>query len=313
MRTVIYAFRCWLYDISRVMKYILKKDMWSESRCLAKIRLRVHVVEKGLCMPDMRPAFGKDNILELASLCERYAAFGYDRSRQGFVDAVSVLGEYGRVHRENGYALDADVTEALGRVAGLATAATPVASLTFGPDDYFRNASDFGEFASSRHSVRDFAGTEVPDSVIREAVRIAVTAPSACNRQSVRVRVASGDALKEIASMHRGSRGFGDKADKLLLLTVDLACYFGLGERNLPYTDAGIFAMNLLYGLHSQGVAACALNWCVTPKEDKRLHTRMGIPRNEMVTLVVACGNVPDREFKVPASPRLSVDEILKF
>ena len=49
-----------------------------------------------------------------------------------------------------------------------------------------------------------------------------MTAPSACNRQYVRVHsVGDIEMKKAILSLQNGNRGFGENADKLLVVTAD--------------------------------------------------------------------------------------------
>ena len=308
---MIFALKSYLYDIRREVRYLLKPDEYSQNRYLAKIQLRNHIIEKGLSMHSFRPGFGRDNLFSLVGLCSDYAAGGYDTGEPVFRSTVALLKEYRRVHQEAGYNLDADIIKLIdGFTAGFGDI-SPLRQRLCSPDTFFAQTSDFREFARSRHSLRDFGEGSIPVETIKAAVELAGTAPSACNRQSARVHLVSGEKLKAIMKLHKGSRGFGDKADKLIVLSVDMASYFGIGERNLHGLDAGIFAMNLLYALHYYKVGACALNWCLPAKEDKALRALLDIPDNEEVTMLIACGTLPDRDFLTAASERCSIDKIL--
>ena len=53
--------KAYLYDIKRYFEYSDYFYNDSEQRCMMRIIHRYHPVEKGLCMPEMRLGFGKQN------------------------------------------------------------------------------------------------------------------------------------------------------------------------------------------------------------------------------------------------------------
>lgn len=119
---MIFAFKSYLYDIRRELRYLLKSDDYSQERYLAKILLRNHIIEKGLSMHSFRPGFGRDNLFSLVGLCSDYAAGGYDTGEPVFRSTVALLKEYKRVHQEAGYNLDADIIKLIdGFTAGKGT------------------------------------------------------------------------------------------------------------------------------------------------------------------------------------------------
>lgn len=312
MGRIAFGIKTYAYNICRELRYLLKPDTFSRNRCLTKIQLYAHVVEKGLSMHPFRLGFGHDTVISLVMKCEEYAACAFDVTEQPFLNAVALVKEYRRVHEDCGFRLEDDLCSATDRLtAKYGKDIAPLHQNDFHPDGYFSAGTDFREFAYNRHSLRDFGEGTVPEDLIRQAVDLAATAPSACNRQAVRVHLLSGETLKKVMEMHRGSRGFGDKADKLLIVTVDISSYFGISERNLPPLDAGIFVMNLLYALHYYEIGACALNWCLPVKTDKAMRELTGIPDNESVELLIACGRIPDREFRTARSEKLTSEKIL--
>ena len=60
------------------------------------------------------------------------------------------------------------------------------------------------------------------------------------------------------------------------------------------------------------GVAHCILHWSVSPDVDREAHRFLGIPANEALVQVLACG-MPPEEFDVASSPRLSVPDVLTW
>ena len=178
-------------------------------------------------------------------------------------------------------------------------------------DSYFTHSNNFEEFANSRHSVRWFDNTPVDEAKIVAAVKLAQTAPSACNRQATRVKIVSSDEGKALCcSLQNGNRGFGDGADKWLLLTTELGDW-APHHVQAGYIDAGIFAMNLLYALHDQGLVACTLNAHLNPSEREQLRKGLGYPESEEPVVFIIVGN-PAEEFAVPKSRRLPVECIIQ-
>ncbi|MCM0592907.2 MAG: nitroreductase family protein [Gloeotrichia echinulata DEX184] len=170
---------------------------------------------------------------------------------------------------------------------------------------------DLRTFCQSRYSIRNFAPDEVNISLIEEAVAIAQKTPSVCNRQSSKVYVFSSDEDKrKVLSYQSGNRGFGYQASKVLIVVSDLENFTLIGERNQCWIDGGMYAMSLVYALHSLGLGTCCLNWSVEKSLDKALKKATGIKDSESVIMMIAVGHLPE-EFKVAQSPRKPVKEVL--
>lgn len=273
----------------------------------AAIVMGYHVLEKGLTMPRRRMGFGKGAALHLAGLVEDFER-RFGRGDAQVRHAVAVLRAYRELHR--------DWPEPMPRLDAFLAARpdVPAAVEPHVSREAFYSAKDapFPEFAASRHVVRHFAGP-APREALEAAVALASTAPSACNRQPARVH-AYGDraTLEKLFALQGGARGFGTDVGHALVVTADLACVRWGWERHDAWTNGGIFAMNLCLALHWHGVAHCILHWSVPPEADREAHRLLGIPPNEAIVLVLACGLAPG-EFDVAASPRLGVEEVLSW
>ena len=272
----------------------------------AEIVMGYHVLEKGLTMPHRRLGFGKGAVVHLINLIESFERrFGRDAQ----VDhAAGVLRAYRELHRgwpEPMPRLDAFLA---------AHAEIPAADEPHVKRDDFFAVKDapFPAFAASRHVVRHFVGP-VPRRMMEDAISLALTAPSACNRQHVRVHVIDDPAVRDrLFEIQGGARGFGGDADKVVVVTSDLSAVRWGWERHDCYTNGGIFVMNLCYALHYHGIAHCILHWSVSPETDRSAHRLLDIPANEAIVQIVACGMPPD-EFDVAASPRRSLGEIMRW
>ena len=66
-------------------------------------------------MPNMRPGFGKEKLLELCGLIEKYAN-KYGTHGTAFLSAIAVVKEYERVHESMGYAIDTEVKNSIQKI-----------------------------------------------------------------------------------------------------------------------------------------------------------------------------------------------------
>ena len=283
------AAQAFKYDKAQFMAHAGALHLDRKAAARAEIVMGYHVLEKGLTMPRRRLGFGKGAIVHLMNLIESFERrFGDDPQVR---HAVGVMKAYRELHK--------GLPDPMPRLDAF-LAARPDVPAAVQPHvrraDFF-SAKDapFPAFAASRHVVRHFAGP-VPRETIAEAVSLALTAPSACNRQHARVHVVE----------------FGSDADKVIVVTADLSAVRWSWERHDCYVNGGIFVMNLCYALHHLGVAHCILHWSVSPETDREAHRFLDIPPNEAIVQVIACG-MPPEEFDVASSPRLSVADVLTW
>lgn len=171
----------------------------------------------------------------------------------------------------------------------------------------------FEEFAFCRHSVRQFGTDPVSDEILLQAVRIAQKSPSVCNRQGTRAHIyPQEDKKRAILQIQNGNRGFGHLASHVIIITFDLRCLINSGERNQAWADGGLFAMSFMYAVHSLGLAACPLHWCMPPEDDLALRRAAEIPPNEEIIMLIVVGSLPPT-LTVAASGRKELKEVVFF
>ena len=295
------------YDNERFLKFSGAFDDKAKEKLLARLVATYHVVEKGLTMPNRRFAFGVGVVRELMELIKRFEA-QYGREESQLRHAIGVVKEYYELHKSNGMLDvdgDPDFLAKVGAFAGNYSNVPVARQLHFKRSDFFanRNAA-FPAFAASRRTVRHYADISLPIEKIRAAVELALTTPSACNRQHCRVHcVSDKKVISEILAIQKGNRGFGHLADKLLIVTSDLEDLIGVAERNDAYVNGGLFLMNLCYALHWHEIVHCILNWSRTAEEDLSLRRLLPLKDSETVIALLTCGEAPET-FDVAASPR---------
>ncbi|NTV70815.1 MAG: nitroreductase family protein [Azonexaceae bacterium] len=277
----------------------------------AKIIKAYHRVEKGLSLADPRPGFGKDAVQTVLDGVEQYVQrFGQNHTTHR---ALNTLKEYVRFNSAN----NADVAWVEARLQRLGNS---IGSENAGGtrrvtrDEIAAAANiDLKDFFNSRYSIRQFTSQAVDDDLLTQAVQMAKKTPSVCNRESGCVFVVSDQEQKaRLLSLQNGNRGFGDQADRVLVITSRLDAFLTVGERYQCWIDGGLFAMSLIYALHSLGLGSCCLNWSVEPEADQAMKQLPGIPKGHAIIMLLAVGHIP-AELLVAQSPRRPLNEVLNF
>lgn len=309
MKAFVKSVRNGAYDMAR---YLRRSGTAANGAARPVLRAHVmmdtHRVEKGMALPVPRPGFGRDAIARLIANLRRYEAkFGRDFATDW---ARTVLARYVAFNAEHG--TTSETVSAF--LAEPAEAALPTGGLIEIDADSLPQglAEEFRRLALSRHSVRQFGAGTVDPGQIRAAAEIAAKTPSVCNRQSGRIHHVTDPELKRRAlEIQGGNRGFGETIPDLLIVTSDLSSFLIGAERYQCWVDGGLFAMSVVYALHSMGLGTCMLNWSVDPSRDRALRAALDIPVQENVIVFIAVGPMPER-LSVAASPRMTADEILR-
>lgn len=281
----------------------------------ALMTMEYHRIEKGLSLRETRTAFGRDTIRRLISGIRAYQKL-YGVSDEIVQISVNTLLAYYDYNLECGYE-DRELCETITDLKNLYAARETTCNKMGGVRKVTRNdiwlhaKKDLSDFFASRHSIRDFTTEEVDMELIERAVEMAQKSPSVCNRQSTRLYVVSREGDRNaILSLQNGNRGFGDRASKVLIVASDLQNFASVGERNQCWIDGGMYAMSLVYALHSLGLGTCCLNWSVEREVDQQLRKAAGIRGSEAILMMIAVGHMPD-EFLVAQSPRKKAREVM--
>jgi len=298
------------YDLRRRVYDKVYNDGAAE-KVKRDLTLLYHIVEKGLTMPIPRPGFGKKVVIDLCNVVLRYERMNLSQDQMEFVQSVTVLKEYNKLHKEIGFQLDDDVIERLNRVVNRFDNAKGLEQIDISEMEYFKNVNaPFDVFCRSRFSVRNYTNKEIPLEVLYDCIDLAQKSPSFCNRQPTRVYIVKSASTKQaILDVQNGNRGFGHLAETLIVLSSVISTTKDIHERFENHLNGGMFAMTLLNALHFNKIAACSLNWSVSSDKDLIMRKLLNIPENEVVLLVISCGYPPEN-FKMAASPRKKANEI---
>ncbi|KPC53423.1 nitroreductase family protein [Amantichitinum ursilacus] len=297
------------YDFNRYRKHSATYHLNSAETLRSRIIASYHNIEKGLSLPNPRLGFGAENIGYLLSYLNEYLSrYGVDE----FLSVpASVLRAYVNFNESNGK-LDYPHKDAIKKF--IAAVGDKFPDPQGGTIKVTREeieavtAGVTADFFNKRFSVRQFSKREVDRADIDAAIAIALKAPAVCNRQNGHVHVAeSPELVAKLLEMQGGARGFGQGVNRLLIVTNRLTNFWGMAERNQAWIDGGLFAMSLLYGLHSRNLGACCLNWSKMVDTDRKMHEFLGLPDSEVIIMFIAVGHLPDalevaRSYRKPVS-----------
>lgn len=279
----------------------------------ASIIKNYHRVEKGLALKHPRPGFGADAIAALQEEIRWHIDnLGYSSVTRAATNTLQEYVQFNTAHGSMQPNLARDVASLLAahEKAGFTDSAGGTRQVT--RDEIHKvSRHDMAAFFASRYSVRSFDPGTVDMATIAAAVHMAQKTPSVCNRAAGRVIVIEGKNLQaKLLAFQNGNRGFGDQADKILVLGSSQDCFLTIGERHQAWIDGGMFAMSMVYALHSLGLGSCCLNWSVEPSVDQAFKKAAGLPENLAITMLLAVGHLP-AQFAVAQSPQRPLDQVL--
>jgi len=297
----------YIYWFYRDMKYGMlnrgKEDL------LNRLLVAGHIIEKGITMPNRKYGFGKDVIQLVVSFCYRcIKQYGVDYDELQY--AIDDLREYKKIHEDNGVDLPEYIVKDIDALL-IHQQSSIETCREYTKEEFFKPCIDFKNLACNRHTSRYYNGEAVPNDTIIKAVDLAKTAPSACNRQSVGIKVVSGEKKDQVVALQNGNRGFGEKIGQMIIITAEQIAW-DYNFRTSAYLDGGIFVMNLLYALHYYGVCACTLNAHLSICKQKKLRKIANIKDSEIIVAFIAIG-MPTDKMMIAKSTRKQTKNILEF
>ncbi|WP_404308821.1 nitroreductase family protein [Neorhodopirellula lusitana] len=274
------------------------------------IVLLAHTVEKGLSLLETRPSFGVQKITTLLEMCEHY---DWNRSLFPIEMTYGALKEYSEYHQEKNIELGQFGTRISKFLERAKDEGIEPKGGTASPD-FSVDRLNSSEFLSSRWSCRNFEQSTVPAEDVQKIVKCAQSAPSQCNRQSVRVHAfQSKQQIQALLRLQGGTTGFTDLVSNLFVITSESFAWSGAKPRNQAYVDGGIFAMQLGMSCIAHSYGCCFLNLAVTNGLEKQIKEAGGISQGEKLVVMMAFGSPITSPNGAARSARLPVNEVLTF
>ena len=307
--------RAFAYDLRRFYRHSSAiSGPVSQAKLRARITIDYHRIEKGLSLPNIRTGFGEAVFHRLIDSCTGYVqSYWLDRT---IAVTLNVLDNYASFRAAtDGFPdhLNTGLTGLKQLAANYRAVTDEGGTLEYQPArDNHGIAEHFRNLVLSRHSIRNFTGDSVSTESISRALELAARSPSVCNRQSCGAYCYYGAEEKELLlSFQNGNTGFGHLAGAVLLVVSDLSIFTSEAERYQGWIDGGMFAMSLIYALHSAGLGTCCLNWSATVSDDLDLRKAVSIRAQDNVIMMIAVGHMPD-SLRVANSPRIPLSEVLR-
>ena len=292
------------YEVIILTKYIANGNRYNDKNKLhTDLAIRTHALEKGMSIGSVRIGFGQPKALALLDDLQHYLSLGGEKTFVG--ESCSIINKYILFNEQIG----ANMTNVKSKLHEFCE--TNDISLSDMGGIYvldkhttnLRSKDSFNIFSQSRFSGRDFGSERIPLARIEKALALAEKTPSACNRQSWKIYVYADNILRNrMFSLQGGCKGFSEDMQYAILICGDIRGY-NINELSQVYVDGGIYAMNLLYALHFEDVAAIPLTMAHKQNMIKRIKREMGLPENEMPILLVGVGSYKE-SYKVAVSQR---------
>lgn len=301
-----------MYGLKLFYRYSFKKNRFkSKESEIAFLTKQYHIVEKGLALPNPRLGFGKEKINLLLDKSRTYEKkHGEDKL---VISIKNCLSEYIEFNKKNDIKIESPYFDSIINFIGSSKQQEQGGTISINKNELKEiMAIPFEEFVKSRFSIRDFDNEDVDLEVIKQAVNIAKHAPSVCNRQSWKAHVyTKEEQILPLLKLQGGNNGFTQSINKLIIVTTDIKA-FTLLESNQLFIDGGLFSMNLVLALHSQGIGACCLNTCFPFTSEKRVKQIGSIQENERLIMMIGIGNLKD-SYKVAISKKKDLNEIINI
>ena len=297
------------HDIKKAMKYSLfNQDTIKGDKLQAMLLISIHGIEKGLSFEHKKSNWGGQKILRHVSLLEQYyKEFGLNEIFAMGVNALNAYksDEYSSTDQNIRLRIDRLLDSVNSSccskdMIGVKEVTKPDLSICY---------DELLAFAKSRSSVRYYSDEPITKEEIDRAIAFAQQTPSACNRQSCKVYAIQDKKLKEqlINSQH-GDQGWCLGADTIFVVTTNQSYFNATWERYEMFVDGGLYAMNLVYGLHVQGVATCFKMYNKAKQEDSVIQKLCGMSPSEVPVILILAGHYRKEGVHTPLSHRLNFD-----
>ena len=295
-----------------------QKEMKTESAkynfAAAELIRNTHSIEKGLCIESPRLGFGHNKQLEMLDLITTLSQMESTYYKEVCGMAMCALQEYIDYHEGKGYSDDVcdKIKEYLIKHCDLMPKEKLGGTVNLNRSEVQFNISEIEHFFVTRHSIRDFNEKEVDVNVLNKALKLAQKAPSACNRQGVRVYVIDNAKHLKFANSLAGIGGFAKSVNKFVIITGKFSSY-RMDETNQYIVSASMYAAYLSLTLHLYGLGACVVQRPVVWSKDwDTVRRDFHIDMDEQIVCMLAVGNLKEHTL-VPLSHRLEEDEMIHY
>ena len=292
------------------------RDVFEGRGNLYMLRRNVHRLEKGLTMKPPRPIFGLDKIGETVhayNACLDQLCTGNEDVRTSLTWAKNILNAYfGRVAEHPIVSAARKTFDAANIKAELDMSVSRVPyERTFDVD--LPSIEQVENLARFRRSVRWFSDKQVPRTAIDRAMRVAMEAPSACNRQPFRWEIFDiHDLVQKVGAVPKGTPGWLHQIPVFAVIIGKFDAFRFERDRHVPYIDGCLSAMNFINALEVQGISSCCVNFPDFADTEKRMAEVLNLQPWERAVMCLAVG-YPDTKERVAYSQKLPLSMARRY
>ncbi|MGM0407606.1 MAG: nitroreductase family protein [Bacteroidota bacterium] len=168
-------------------------------------------------------------------------------------------------------------------------------------------------FLESRKSIRWFEKKKVDRNILHKVAQLAKSAPSACNRQPIKIFVYDDPStIEKISSLPIGASTFYKNVPVFILFIGSLDAYFSERDRHTIYVDGGLIAMNFMLALEAYGLSSCPINWPEINSKNKKLSKIVRLKPYEKCVMCLAVGYAKNDQI-IPLSIRKKTEDLLVY
>lgn len=273
-----------------------------------------HVIEKGMSMRSPKKGYGQAKVeLLIHRLLKYYKLYG-EKDKSFLFYPLSTIAQYIKYTTSAGVNIS-HLEKLFNELLEICQLENNSLKIESGIKNITKEeiinciqSANYEKLVKSRHSIRYFT-KDIPDlNLIKKALELAQQTPSACNRQGWMVHVFLGHKNLELLNWQSGANGFSNEIQMSILITANMKAFLS-HEPNQAYIDGGLYAMNLLYAIHAQGLGTIPLSCGFYQKKLDILHSNFEVPENEVPIMIIGVGCLLDN-FNIAVSSRKSVNLI---
>lgn len=281
-----------------------------------------HTVEKGMALKNYEPGHGKKAVNEVLNRMSEFSQQDIINNYP-FLECVSVISCWLDIQET----ADVDVKlerarfeEQLNRFEGIEysdfikAAEDMVSGASFINKEYLleKSHAQFADLAKNRHSIRAFSNEEITREELMRVIKTASYAPSACNRQPVKVYTSlDADKNNTISKYVPGNKEFENDVPYYMIVTSNRE-YFGDSEFCQWFVNGGIALAYITLSMFSEGIGSCIFQWPSNYPGECELKKLSGISEAESICGIIGYGKLPEK-VKVIGACRKPVDDYLKI
>jgi len=172
---------------------------------------------------------------------------------------------------------------------------------------------EFHKLCKQRYSVRWYKNEIVNVEKVKMAIQIALTSPSACNRQSFRFEyIDKPEYVNLCKSLPIGTDVFADNIKSIMFIIGDMSAFGNSRGRHLLYLDTGLAVMTLMHSLELLGISSCPLHWADIKEREDKLTKLLNLKPYEKCIIALSIGYALE-DGKVLHSQRRDIDTVWNY